>query len=51
MNWKGLEVDEFKTYSELIDDGAVASLHGIVIDRDIWQLLGSQTTTHVIIDS
>jgi hypothetical protein len=37
----GLEVDEFRTYSELIDDRTVASLPGIVLDRDIWQLLGS----------
>jgi hypothetical protein len=37
----GVEVDEFRTYRDLIDDGAVASLPGIVIDRDIWQLLGS----------
>jgi hypothetical protein len=40
----GVEVDEFRTYSELIDDGTVASLPGIVIDRDIWQLLGSPAT-------
>lgn len=37
----GVEVDEFRTYSELIDDPMVASLPGIVVDRDIWQLLGS----------
>ena len=37
----GVEVDEFRTYSELIDDPMVVSLSGIVIDRDIWQSLGS----------
>jgi hypothetical protein len=37
----GVEVDEFRTYSELIDDGTVISLPGIVVDRDIWHLLGS----------
>jgi hypothetical protein len=37
-----VEVDELRTYSESIDDGLVASLPGIVVDREIWQLLGSQ---------
>jgi hypothetical protein len=45
----GVEVDEFRTYSELIDDSlgerlrqrTVASLPGIVLAQDIWQLLGS----------
>ena len=37
----GVEVDEFRTYSELIDDPMVVSLPGIVIDQDIWQSLGS----------
>jgi hypothetical protein len=45
----GVEVDEFRTYSESIDDPTVVSLPGIVVDsasqtlreRDIWQLLGS----------
>jgi hypothetical protein len=41
MNWNGLEVDEFRTYSESIDDQTVFNLPGIEIDRDIWQLLGS----------
>jgi hypothetical protein len=27
-----VEVDEFRTYSESIDDGIVASLPGIVVD-------------------
>jgi hypothetical protein len=43
----GLEVDEFRTYSELIDDAMVASLPGIVVDRDIWQLLGSSPTLRI----
>jgi hypothetical protein len=38
----GVEVDEFRTCSELTDDLTVASLPGIVVDRDIWQLLGFQ---------
>jgi hypothetical protein len=37
----GVEVDEFRTYSELIDDGTVISLPGIVVDRDIWQLFAT----------
>ncbi len=37
----GVEVDEFRTYSELIEDGTVASLPGVTINQDIWQLLGS----------
>ncbi len=37
----GVEVDEFRTYSELIDDGTVASLPGIVVNQEMWQLLGS----------
>jgi hypothetical protein len=37
----GVEVDEFRTYSELTDDPTVVSLPGIVVSQDIWQLLGS----------
>ncbi|PSB56366.1 hypothetical protein [Chamaesiphon polymorphus] len=37
----GVEVDEFRTYSESICDPTVANLAGIVVDRDMWQLLGS----------
>jgi hypothetical protein len=40
----GVEVDEFRTYSELIDDATVTNLSGIVISQDIWQLLGSPST-------
>ena len=35
----GIELDEFSTYSELIDDPTVASLPGIVVSEDILQLL------------
>jgi len=40
----GVEVDEFRIYSELTDDPTVVSLPGIVVDRDMWQLLGSPST-------
>jgi hypothetical protein len=36
----------FRTYSELIDDRTVASLPRIVVDRDIWQLLGFQSISN-----
>lgn len=35
----GIELDRFSTYNELIDDPTVASLPGIVVSEDIWQLL------------
>lgn len=40
----GVEVDEFRTYSELIEDLTAPNLSGIVVSQDIWQLIGSPST-------
>lgn len=37
----GLEVDEFRTYSELIAETSPQSFPGLVLAETIWQLLGS----------
>ena len=37
----GLEVDEFRTYSELLEEVSLQSFPGLVIAETIWQLLGS----------
>lgn len=37
----GLEVDEFRTYSELIEENSPQSFPGLVLAETIWQLVGS----------
>ncbi|MFB2894402.1 hypothetical protein ACE1CI_15950 [Aerosakkonemataceae cyanobacterium BLCC-F50] len=37
----GLEVDEFRTYSELLEDTSSPSFPGLVLAETIWQLLGA----------
>ncbi|HAG82123.1 MAG TPA: hypothetical protein DCL61_13390 [Cyanobacteria bacterium UBA12227] len=37
----GLEVDEFRTYSELLQEASTRSFPGLVIAETIWQAIGS----------
>jgi len=37
----GLEVDEFRTYSELIEESSTLSFPGLVLADSIWQAVGS----------
>jgi hypothetical protein len=37
----GIEVDEFRTYSELLEDSSVINFPGLVLAESIWQTLGS----------
>ena len=39
----GVEVDEFRTYSELISEATVLSLPGLVFAETVWRLLGAST--------
>lgn len=40
----GLEVDEFRTYSELIEEASPQSFPGLVLAETIWQKVGSPPT-------
>ncbi|WNZ44509.1 hypothetical protein Q2T42_22170 [Leptolyngbya boryana CZ1] len=44
----GIEVDEFRTYSELIDDAAELGnqFPGLVLAESVWQAIGSPTAFH-----
>ena len=37
----GLEVDEFRTYNELISETTVPSFPGLVMAKAVWELLGA----------
>lgn len=37
----GLEVDEFRTYNELLEESSLQSFPGLVLAETIWQLVGS----------
>ncbi|MCU0569002.1 MAG: hypothetical protein MUF49_20680 [Oculatellaceae cyanobacterium Prado106] len=39
----GLEVDEFRTYSELISEGTVPNFPGLVLAETIWRSQGTST--------
>lgn len=39
----GVEVDEFRTYSELISEGTVPRFPGLVLAEAVWQSLGAST--------
>jgi hypothetical protein len=39
----GVEVDEFRTYSELISEATVPSIPGLVLAETIWRTLGTST--------
>ncbi|HEY9850941.1 MAG TPA: hypothetical protein V6D28_15845 [Leptolyngbyaceae cyanobacterium] len=40
----GLEVDEFRTYSELIEEASPQSFPGLVLAEAVWQEVGSPPT-------
>ncbi|MEM9214489.1 MAG: hypothetical protein AAGD25_09100 [Cyanobacteria bacterium P01_F01_bin.150] len=40
----GLEVDEFRTFEELLDETSIFNMPGLVLSNNIWQLMGSPTT-------
>ena len=37
----GVEVDEFRTYSELIEDSSDSAFPGLVLSEELWQATGS----------
>jgi hypothetical protein len=39
----GIEVDEFRTYSELLEDPSATNFPGLVLAESIWQTLGSSS--------
>lgn len=39
----GVEVDEFRTYSELISEASVPRFPGLVLAETVWQSLGAST--------
>jgi len=40
----GVEVDEFRTYSELIDELQNSAFPGLVLAHSLWQIAGSPST-------
>ncbi|GFE70259.1 hypothetical protein [Chroococcus sp. FPU101] len=40
----GVEVDEFRTYSKLIEDSAILSFSGLVLSKTIWAEIGKPST-------
>ncbi len=37
----GVEVDEFRTYTELLEDNSTLAFPGLVLAETLWQLIGS----------
>lgn len=42
----GVEVDEFRSYSELLEDAAALTLPGLVLAQSVWQAVGSPPAFH-----
>lgn len=40
----GMEVDEFRTYSELLEESHTPSFPGLVLAETVWQAIGSSPT-------
>ncbi|MEH2382256.1 MAG: hypothetical protein V7K27_25775 [Nostoc sp.] len=39
----GVEVDEFRTYSELIEESSTLAFPGLVLAETVWQAVGSSS--------
>jgi hypothetical protein len=40
----GLEIDEFRTYSELLEDPSAVNFPGLVLAQTLWQSLGASSS-------
>ncbi len=40
----GVEVDEFRTYSELLEESSIPTFPGLVLAETVWQVMGASPT-------